>query len=446
MTVEEAVIPRLTFNLLRGDRKGRSLATSSIAEGFGQENFDEFRKAGRRGIYLPDETRQRVDREMYRKVELAFNAEKYGGKKLWHDAMSLARESFELARQVLLPDQARIGTMITSVYWSDNRPSTVLEALTAPTDQFGLRSIYEQGRQTGLAILAAEVILENENGEAAQVLRQLNDFSEKRLFLGKRADPRSYSVFSYHRPFTNVLVGVSSNYPDHTFSEDLWVKKLEFSVRRLGIRNGNGEIAEEVPVLYEPREKKPAVSVIKAQQRSFKTATKKRNGGLIEASPYMGDRIGFKLVLMQGGHPLRDRVTAYLEKKFKEFEGFERMDEDNRVDPNQGDPARVHFQRRNLIVKVIRRPIEIIVESLEDWIRAEYEVGNFNPTLGRHDGIGHPIYRLGTVIDISGHIWPYPIFKIDTKQKGIEASYANADMLGRKQRIRPSPYEGMLTN
>lgn len=432
--------PELRFNMFTIGRGGiNKQAVAEIKRAFG-EDYDEFRRAAKKGEYIPEEVNQRVDRAMYAKVEAVFCATSYGGERLWHEAMLLANRSVNYARGILFPDQDKRGTMTTNIAWSDNRPSTALRFLTTPTRLIGEQCKYEQGRQLGYASISAEVIAEDENGLARAILTKLNDFLEERLFIGRKGDPKNYHTFSYHQPFTNRLGGVSDQYPDRRFEEDSWVKSLDYPVRTLGMRDANGEVISTVPVLYDPREKDKESAVIKIKQRSLKAARKKQNGGLIETSPYMGDKLGFRLVLMRGGEDLRDTIAAYLEELFKDFGGFERMEKDNEPDPQQGDPNRVKFQRRNIHITGLRRPIEMMVYTLEDWLKQEYEVGEFSPKKNMHDGPAHDLYRLMTVADIAPFSWPDRIYKIDLKAAQRTASFDCAERLGRKQQLYPVLY------
>ena len=171
-------------------------------------------------------------------------------------------------------------------------------------------------------------------------------------------------------------------------------------------------------------------------QRSWKAAR-----GIVVTEPYTKDTVGFRLVNMEGGHQYRDVLTRRVEELFSAFEGFEYMYEKNRVNPRHGEPDRVLFQRREIHVKHLKKtPIEMIIESLQDYVREQYEVGDFNQEKGMHDGPAHPLYKLGIAADVAEFIWPPKLTGIDHKENKRNASYAHAFNLGRKQRIFPSPY------
>lgn len=441
MTIVER--PALNFDMFTVSRTGIQLAADQVRQAFGEENYYDFIRYGKNGKNIPEELADRVNGEMYRKMELWCFAQNYGGRRLWHEAMKLANSAVNYARGILFPDQDKRGTATVNIAWSDNRPSTALKILTTPTKLMGPQAKFEQGRQLGWAWIGAQVIMADENGESAGRLTSLNDFLESRLFIGRKGDPGKYHTFSYHTPHTNRVEGVSDKYPDPEFAEELWVKELEFPVRTLALRDSSREITERVPVLYDQREKNPEAVVIKAKHKSLRIARLGANGGIIEVTPYMGDKLGFRLVLMEGGEggrPLRDKVTAYLEKLLETYEGFDRIEEDDQVDPEQGAPDRVPFRRRNLYLQGLRGPVEIQIFALEDWLNQEYEVGQSDPVKGMHDGPAHDLYRLAQVADIAGHTWPRRLYGFNHAAEKKAASDDYADRLGRKQRIYPLPY------
>lgn len=437
MTIVER--PTLDFDMFTVSRTGIQLVVAQVRQAFGEENYDDFIRHGKKGQDIPEELAERVNGEMYRKMELWCVAQNYGGRRLWHEAMKLANSSVNYARRILFPDQDKRGTMTVDIAWSDNRPSTALKILTTPTKLMGPQGKFEQGRELGWAWIGAEVIMADENGQLARALTRLNDFLASNLFIGRKGDPQNYPVFSYHIPYTNRARGVSNRYPDSQFPRDSWVKELEFPVRTLALRDSDGEI-RKISVLYDQREKDPEATVIKAKHRSLKTARGNGglNGGFIEVAPYMGDKLGFRLVLMEGDHPLRDRVTFYLEELLKSFEGFESSEENDFVDPR--DPNEFLFRRRNIRVQSLIRPIEMQVFTLKDWLDYEYEVGEFDPVKRMHNGLAHDLYKLGEVAEIAEPTWPTPIYRIDHGRETKESSYDYADRLGRKQRIYPLPY------
>lgn len=421
--------PELRFDMLSVGHGGVKLVASEIQKLFGKENYDDFRKVGKKGQPVPEEIKQRVDREIY---------DRYG-EGLWVTAMKRANSTVDYARRIHFADQEKQATLLNDIVWDRGRPSVALERLTKSTRWIGRRLKHEQGRQLGLGLLCAEEMAGADNGYAEETLDRLNKFLEAKSFVGKEGETQRYEIYSYHEPFTNRLVGLSSKHPDSQYREQLWVKSLDYPVRMIGIRHQGGKVGELTPALYDPRGKDIESAVIKGMRKSLKTS--EENRGLIETSPHVKDQVGFRLVVM-GGRSLRDRVTADMEQLLWEFDGVRAIEPDNRVDPNPRRQNRVEFRRRQVYIEGLRNPLELIVYGLEDWITSEYEVGEFDEGVGMHDGSAHDLHKLDMVADVAPSLWPVEIFGIDLARAKKSASFEYATRLGRKERISPSPYEG----
>lgn len=433
----------LTFGTFEVGRDGIKLAAAAARDFFGCRNYETFKEASRErakngGRYLSEETRLGVDQAVFDKIGGMFAVR--SGEDLWARALKLAYSTVMYARGVFYADQQRQGFFTTNIDWDDGRPSTALERLTLPTRLIGERGKYEQGRQLGLAMLCAELISSDENGHAKVVLSKLNEYLEDNFFTGRKADTNNYHTYSFHAPHTNRLVALSPKYPDSNFGEELWVKSLEFPVRKVRIQDGLRGIQQIVPVLYISDQKGVESAVIKAKQRSLKDTQETPNGGLIETLPHSPDRYRFKLVVM-GDRYLRDAVTARLESCLKSYDDYEDMEPKDSVKACNGNTNRVEFRRRMITVKGLKQRLEGVVQTLEDYITELYEVGEFDPRLGRHNGPAHDLYKLGMVADIAPYLWPIAIYGRDIRADLKVTSYEYANRLGRKQRIYPALFQ-----
>lgn len=425
--------------MLQVGLKGNLLAIRAIKDFFGPENYGLFKRACKREAHIPEEDRQRVDREVYDKVTTIVGISRRSGEGLWNQAIEEADRTVNYARRILFADQERQATLITNIASGDRRPSSVLEILTTPTKFISEQFKYEQGRQLALALLCAEIISGDENGHSRKILSEINRVLETKFFSDTRkGDPKPFHTFSYHTPGTNRLVGLSNQYPDIGFAEGLWVKSLDYPVRTISLRSVEGE-RSSVQALYDPREKHTESGVIKALQRSLKAAKAQSNGGVIKTSPYGNDRLGFRVVVM-GGHSLRDMVITDLENLFEAIDGIDLIQNLDHVRTVNGLPDRVQFRRKQFHIRSLNRPLEVIVQTLPDYVAYQYEVGDFDPDLGMHNGQAWDLYKLKVVADVAPHLWSPEIFGIDLEAAKKSASYEYSTRLGRKQRIHPLPY------
>ncbi len=442
----EVIRPTLSYEMLQIGTKGGILAVRAFKEIFGPQNYNEFRRAGKKGEYIPELDRQRVDRQGYDRFGEMFGVARDERAAFWYNAMKTSNATIEYARRVLFAEQERQATLITGIANGSKRPSAILERLTTPaiaeipSEAISRKYRYEQARQLAIGLLCAEVLSSNENGQSEEVFSMLDQLLEDKLFIGRKGATKNYHIFSYHQPKTNRLVGLSQEYPDARF-EGCWVKSLDRPVRTIGIRNSAGEVVMLTPALYDYREKEIESIVIKAMRKSFKPDQPHPNGNLIETSHGRVDALGLRLVIMEGERPLRDRITAQLEDDLRTLDGVCEIREDDKVDPENGSPDRVQFRRRQVYKAGSVNLVEVIIQAHKDYLAYQYEVGEFNPELGMHGGPAWEFYRLDRVSEVAPYIWPFPYYGIDHVAAKRRSSYEYATRLWRKERIVPAPYQ-----
>lgn len=426
--------PRVTFSMFEPGLRGGNLATAQVKEVFGRENYRVFRQYGKKDEYVPEEARLPVDRLVYEYIARRIEGDIAAGENLWRRALVASNKTVNYAKGMLFSDQDRRADITTNITWSDRRPSTALKVLTTSGEFVGDQYKWEQFRQLGWATICAEIISKDDGDNTTRTLSDINEYLEDRFFVGKRGAPEPYPFFSGHMPTTNRFVRLSHRYPDHSL-EGLWVKNMELPVRTIGMRDDNGEVIEEVKVFYDPREKEIESAAVKAVERSLKAEKSKENGGLIETG-HVTDKAGFRLVVM-GGRPLRDRVAQEVERVLRGFGEFISLIDDDEVDPDHGDRHRIQFRRKQVTLEGLKTPFEVMVFALQDWLDAEFEIGEYNEALHQHNGNAHILYRLGKVAEIAPYNWPHRFFNIDLKGEQKTASFAYASDLAEKQRVNP---------
>src|SRR3989344_4705380 len=250
-----------TFGSFRVGLDGARLAIEEISGNFGADNYNLFRGIQRRGGVIPEEEKQRGDREMY---DVAGILSK--GRSDWESGIALASGAFAYARDILFPDQDRRSRLHDTVALSDNRPSTALAILTAPTREHGPHARYAQGLQLGLTKLALEVLSEEDRLNTKGVLNQIKSVFEEHLYVGQEGQ---HTVIASHEPHTNKLLDVyplNERRPDFYIQNGVWVRCIDFPVHTIALRDASGNIMSTVPALVEFNEKGLRSSVIKATQ------------------------------------------------------------------------------------------------------------------------------------------------------------------------------------
>lgn len=454
-TLERLEKPTLYFDMLRAYGMGMKPIAQQVRRFFGHDNYNEFAVVGRQGKEIPAESRLRVDRFVWDTVGELFEVPESERARFWKKSIRRTNDPINFARGILFPDQERRATLTVETEWTDGRPSSMLEILTMPSSLIGERCRAEHYRQLALALPCAEEIKEeatligpediDEVDAANRVLNGINDFLRKEgFFLSKKGHTDDYHYYSYHTPFTNEVVGVSTQYPDPRFKRDLWVKSHPDETRTVGIRDANGELAQMVRVLYDQRgEKEAGARAIKGLHRSKKAAEKatepELQRGKVEILPHIEDRVGFKLVVIGGGHPLRDRVMAELGDKLRKLFGDENVIKDDAVSSDNGKPDRFPCKRIKIKTGELNKPIEAIVQSLEDYLTTTYKVGEYDSKKGMHDGPAHILYKLDQVAYVAPELWPFPICGLNINEAKKLSSFEYAGRLGR-MKSHTSPY------
>lgn len=377
-----------------------------------------------------EELKMEVDRRVYDWVGRRFGCfdDPKDCVKLWEDAYKAAIATHEYERGVYLANQEMTASLTTNSTWLDYRPSSALELLVMPKRFVGEQLKYEQGLLLGMSLLCAEIISKDENGEARKKLQEINNFLEENFFQGRKGDPKNRGFYSYHSPGTNKLVDLSEEKPQSGI-KNLFVKTLTYPVRTLRLKDSE----KAIEVFYDPREKKIPSSVMKAQQRSLLAARSNGSRGVIETLPYSDDKYGFKLVVMQGGHARRDMVADNLVSLFRDRKDIIEIRSDHQANPENGDEDRFLCKRWKIFMVGLDSPFEVMVQSVEDHITQEYEVGTYDFQLGMHNGLAHDLYKLKTFYPLADRIWPTKIFDIDHKEALRKATYWYARDLRARQ-------------
>lgn len=419
----------INFGMLKTNREGVLQANRAIKDFFGEHDYDRFKEAHKKGDRVYEEERIVLDRRIEDKVKGMFN-----GRGRWYPAMALANQAVNYAQGIFFPEQDRRGTLTNKIQLSDNRPSTALDILTAPSRDFGPLVKFDQGRQLALMSLGADLLSNPDIGRVLPVLGSIDAELEERFLVGKKGQTDIFSVLTAHEPGTNKLLDVR-RVDDFYMQAGIWVKALDFPTRTIAIRDESGDIMKKIPALVEYDEKDMAAAVIKAQQRSLK-----KNPNCIQGQQHVKDGARFRVVVM-GGRGVRDEVTAYLEKVLRTIDGVKDVRNDDNLQP-QGDRKRPVMNKRWVDHAGLINGAELQVYALPDYLTEQFESGIWSPKLNMHDGPDHDHYKLGMIGDIAPYLWPYALHKVNLAEAQRVSSFEFAGRLARKLRVHPDPYAG----
>lgn len=242
---------------------------------------------------------------------------------------------------------------------------------------------YETSRQMILAYLASPLDQRASSEKIQTRLFNFQDFLDKNLYVGKTGQTEKRVVFSQHDNHTNTTLNFDfENHKKIKKKKDAHLKKETFDVRKTNVQG--------IEVLTNMRHKGENESIIKAIMKAVK------NHKPIDILESVRDSIGMKFAIM-GNDVVRDAFIKEFEEMVKKYRDFDRIEVDDSPDGDRGQNQSSFKRRRQIYLKGLSIPVEVIFYSTPEYLDSEYEVGK------DFKGKAHDLYdmrRLGTAAKI----------------------------------------------
>lgn len=232
---------------------------------------------------------------------------------------------------------------------------------------------YQTSRQMILAYLASPLD-ERAASETIQTrLFDFQDFLDKKLFIGKTGQTEKRTIFSQHDNHTNSVINYSlDSHNKIKIRHGAHLKKETLDVRTTSIKG--------TEVFTNMRHKGENESIIKAIMKAV------INHKPINILDSVKDSIGMKFAIM-GNEKVRDAFVNEFEKLVMTYKDFDRIEIDDVPDGGRGQNKNSFKRRRQIFLKGLSIPIEIIFYSTQEYLDSEYEVGK------KFDGMAHELYE-----------------------------------------------------
>jgi hypothetical protein len=242
---------------------------------------------------------------------------------------------------------------------------------------------YQTARQMILAYLASPLD-ERASSEKIQTrLFDFQDFLDKKLFIGKTGQTEQRTIFSQHDNHTNSTTNYSlESYKGIKNKKGVHLKKEALDVRTTSIQG--------IEVFTNMRHKGENESIIKAIMKAV------INHKPIDILDSVKDSIGMKFAIM-GDEKVRDEFVHEFENLVKTYKDFDRIEIDDTPGGERGQNRSSFKRRRQIYLKGLSIPIEIIFYSTREYLDSEYEVGR------EFNGKAHDLYdmrRMGAAAKI----------------------------------------------
>lgn len=294
----------------------------------------------------------------------------------------------------IVPELAEAFELREEIAHLSDRPSDLLRRLASPPGSIHPVLAYEFQRHAVAYCQLGMVEARSINAQLCDLLSDIQDLFNEKLFTGPEGNGEDYCTESYHDDVTNEVVG----FPDRGNRKPLTahLKRRWISVRQI----------PEIGFIHEKsREKRSGPTYVKILVKSLE------NGGIVDLNEAVQDSIATKFVLMDDSVPpeqLADLVVSViregieLRKESKhpnQIPDIERVENDNKADKDHGQSTEANFDaRRKIWFKDVPTPIELQFSNRETYLNTEYEVGIRDPETGLYNGRGHKLFELRRIM------------------------------------------------
>ncbi|MFA6080996.1 MAG: hypothetical protein WC741_01135 [Patescibacteria group bacterium] len=233
---------------------------------------------------------------------------------------------------------------------------------------------YETARQMILAYLASPLDERAASEKIQTRLFDFQDFLDKKLFIGKTGQTEKRTIFSQHDNHTNTTINYSlDSHKKIKKKYGAHLKKETLDVRTTSINR--------TEVFTNMRHKGENESIIKSIMKAV------INHEPINILDSVKDSIGMKFAIM-GNEKVRDEFIYEFEELIKTYKDFDRIEIDDISGVGRGQNKSSFKRRRQIYLKGLSIPIEIIFYSTAEYLDSEYEVGR------EFKGKAHDLYNM----------------------------------------------------
>lgn len=290
----------------------------------------------------------------------------------------------------LAPELAEDFELRDEIRRLSSRPSDLLRYLTSPPNNIDPTLAYEARRQAVLEYQIGMVNARNLNGELDNVLSDVQDVLNERLFEGLEGSGSPVFSESFHDDETNRVVGFSDRNDRRPLTAHL--KRIRVTARKIP---GIGLVHKK------PREKEWGPTIVKSWVKAL------RNGGIVHIDEAVQDSIGMRFILMDDSVPpkqLADLVVSVMKSGIesriesnhpRKIPKIVKEEADNETGTDHGQSTEINFSaRRKIWFDGIPTPIELLFYNRETYLNSRFEVGERDYETGLYMGRGHDLFEL----------------------------------------------------
>lgn len=272
--------------------------------------------------------------------------------------------------------------------------------------------------QTTLLLSRISAELEASTKGADEKLAQLQLLFNEKLYEGKIGETTEVTKYALYSKKNNELIADPTDIEPTSLHEDVQRKKITANTRKVQIgKNGD---SKTVPVVQIINTKDPSTGIEKALRKARKEQTK-TGRETVSTNEYVGDTHRMMFVVlgdMQDTEDVRGKLVDVIADNFDVFEKGKPEDvhiEDEAKIDEEGKSDKYNRLRIKLQFKGIEKKIEIILQTLPDYLRANYDVGTYDEEKGTYTGQAHALFEITRAQNLSNIFLPNFNGTVETK-------------------------------
>lgn len=268
-------------------------------------------------------------------------------------------------------------------------PADLIQLLVSKTTDHELR----EQIKTNLLLSRIAAELETSAQGAGKKLAQLQTLFNKKLYVGKTGHTETITKYGVYTD-TNELVGdpVDKKPEEESIPRGIHYKKILTKVRTIpNAKNGDIKVVQIANI------KSPETGIEKALRKTLKERTE---NDLVKTNAFVEDTHRMMFVVMgdkEQAEEVRGKLVDTIGANYDAF--GTRVPEDVQISDaakseDQGKSKEYKRLRIKLTFKDIEKPIEIIIQTLPEFLRGSYNVGEYDGATDTVSGPNHEILEV----------------------------------------------------
>lgn len=283
---------------------------------------------------------------------------------------------------------------------------------------------FEERRRQLLAYVSAEIETENKSPEAAKKLSLIQALLDRELFSGRTGSTTSVKIRALFNSETNDVLFIDKIDGTIPKQEELYPENSHLKTCEVPMRTIKGT---DTLVYTNPNQKRQSASITKAVRKAF-GRDQKNKGDLISGAEDVQDIHRIKFAVFSGPDKLEDLVdrvyNAIVDNQHTltelDIEGqpingkevvVKDIRDDSQTNGSKDQSANVSFRRLQVVFSDLPTPVEIMFQTVGDFLKSEYEVGEYDSPKGKYKGAAHELYEIHRLMDIRPLLLPREIYK-----------------------------------